>query len=238
MLLEKIHAYIVDHDNRWSFMIAYVSFALVLALVFNLFWLCLVMGVHGVFEWIKLRQEYDDWRMILTRVLWELKLDLALVIFALALGIYLEAVLGMLGLGHTARAAAQAGGRMAGRAAAWQNALRGALLSLDDVAQVARFVVAKNSAGADGDVEGVAGADGVVSGEGGQPEAGEPTILGPWVRPYGLGDKISLGFGALCTALVLVSPYITEHEWSDVVEVVIEEFHPLPFLGDGASLEE
>ena len=59
---------------------------------------------------------------------------LALVLFAFVLALYFEVIAGAAGLGGGVRVASQAGAR----SAAWQRVLRGLLLSLDDVAQVAR----------------------------------------------------------------------------------------------------
>src|SRR5690554_128227 len=142
-MIERIHSFILRHDESWAFIIAYIGLALVLSLWISLFWLVAVVAVHGVFEWVCAGQRTDDFWAKVHAVAWELKLDVALILFALALGLYMDLLLGMVGLGAAGRAGVQAGGRFAG----WQNALRGALLSVDDVAQVAR-AVATNRGGA------------------------------------------------------------------------------------------
>jgi len=72
-----------------------------------------------------------------------LKLDLALILFALVLSLYLEVTLGLVGLGAGARGAAMAGAgaRLGVRFTVIQQVLRGLLLSLDDLAQVVRVLL-------------------------------------------------------------------------------------------------
>jgi hypothetical protein len=215
--MSSILAYIRDHDNRWSFIIAYIALAVVLAIVINLFYLTLVVAVHGLFEWIKESQEIEDRRARLAHVMWELKLDIGLILFALALEVYMEVLLGVVGLGMVARAGVQTSGRFA----ALQSALRGVLLSADDAAQVARMVVKRRGAGADGgDDEAASDEDAKLLPRG---------RLGPWAGPYGLGDKISLAFGATCIVSILVAPQLTHHDWSSMLAAIGAEMHPWRF---------
>jgi hypothetical protein len=215
--MSRILAYIRDHDNRWSFIVAYISLAVVLAIAINLFYLTLVVAVHGLFEWIKESPAIDDRRARLAHVLWELKLDIGLILFALALEVYMEVLLGMVGLSMAARAGVQASGRFA----ALQNALRGVLLSVDDAAQVARMVAKRRREGGeaeDDDAEGEDGASPLPAGR-----------LGPWAGPYGLGDKLSLGFGASCLLAIVCAPYLTHHDWSSMLAAIGAEMHPFRF---------
>jgi hypothetical protein len=224
-MVEKIHGYIVDHDNRWSFIIAYIALAVILAIVINLFWLILVVAAHGLFEWITQRQFVRDRIGIAMRVLWELKLDIALILFALALEVYIEMVLGMVGLSAAARAGAQTGGRFV----ALQNALRGTLLSIDDAAQVVRMVAKRG-----GDEEGT---DGQVALAGEEEEeldfeqslADSGGRLGPWSGEYVLGDWFSIGFSILCLGLILVGPLLTPHDWSSMMEALGGQLDPWPW---------
>lgn len=224
----KLHGYVLDHDNRWSFILAYITLAVVLAIAINLFYLTLVVAIHGLFEWVKQRRLVDDRIGQFSRVLWELKLDVGLVFFGLSMEVYMEYALGLVGLGAAARAGA-AGGRFV----VLQNVLRATLLSVDDAAQVGRMVAAKRSGeeedGTDGallidpDEEALREARAIANKNG---------RLGPWIGRYSLGDKISLGFGALCLALILVAPAITPHDFASVWQAIAEEMHPWPWGGE------
>ncbi len=223
-MVEKIHGYIVDHDNRWSFIIAYISLAVILAIVINLFWLAMVVAVHGLFEWITHRQYIRDKIGIVMRVLCGLKLDLGLILFGLALEVYIEMVLGLVGLGAAARAGAQTGGRFV----ALQNVLRGTLLSVDDAAQVVRMVGARGDEETDGELE-ESEEDEEVEIDYAQNLVDTGGRMGPWVQKYALGDKISIGFGLLCLGLILAGPWLTSHDWSSIVVAISEEMQPWPW---------
>ena len=220
---EKIRRYILTHDDRWSFIIAYVGLAVTLAIVLNLFWLAVVVAGHGVFEWFKQGAMVQDNIAKFFRTLWELKFDIGLVLFGLALEVYIGVILGIAGLGATARAGVEAGSR----AAMWQSVLRGTLLSVDDAAQVVRM------AGGAGDQDGTDGDLDVLDGPAGAetyPRPG-PTDwkgrLGPWVDDYVLGDWLSLGFGALCLLLIVIGPYVSPHDWASMMSALAEEMHPI-----------
>ncbi len=213
--MSSIRAYIRDHDNRWSFIITYITLAVVLAIAINLFYLTLVVAVHGLFEWIALSDRVRDRAERFARVLWELKLDAGLILFALALEVYIEVLLGMVGLGAATRAGVQAGGRFA----ALQNALRGVLLSVDDAAQVVRMA-------------GKRGANSNEDDRAPDPDEDEqaPTSrLGPWAGRYSLGDKLSLAFGATCVLLILAGPWLTHHDWGSMLAAIGAEMHPWDF---------
>lgn len=223
---KKAYRFILEHDQRWSFIICYVTLAVVLAIVLNLFWLAVVVSGHGVFEWIKQGTLVKDRIAKAMRVLWELKFDISLVLFGLALEVYIGVILGIAGLGATARAGVEAGSR----AAMWQNVLRGTLLSVDDAAQVVRMAGGMDDEGTDGEIDILSGPD--VDDE--LPIEG-PTDwkgrLGPWAQPYVLGDWLSLGFGVLCLFMILIGPYITPHDWASMMAALGEEMHPWP-IGD------
>lgn len=232
-LKQKIHHYIITHDRRWSFILAYVSLAVVLAIVINLFWLAAVVAVHGLFEWIKQSALVEDRWARFFRVMWELKFDIGLVIFGLALEVYIGVLLGIAGLGATARAGVEAGSR----AAMWQSVLRGTLLSVDDAALVARMATGTDEEGEDqgedGAIEEMEGLEGDEVDQLFEPEQGPTDLkgrLGPWAEKWVLGDWLSLGFGLTCLALILVGPWLTPHDWGSILAMIGEEMHPMPWL--------
>jgi hypothetical protein len=200
--------WVLKHDDSWLFTILYVGFAVYLSIAISLFWLVVVVLIHGVFEWI--RQSHIDSRQpgLLARTAWHLKLDFALVIFALSLDVYMGFLLGAAGLGGAARMTAQAGARFAG----WTRAIRGVMLSLDDAAHVARAAGRAVTRRGKGDAD-----------------AEEPEDLQPW-RRWGIGDHIAIWLGVACLLAILAAPLIppVEQTWASVWQVVVDSFHPWP----------
>ena len=229
-LKQKIHHYIITHDRRWSFILAYVSLAVVLAIMINLFWLAVVVVLHGVFEWVKQSALVEDRWARLSRVMWELKFDIGLVLFGLALEVYIGVLLGIAGLGATARAGVEAGSR----AAMWQSVLRGTLLSVDDAALVARMATGTDEEDReeDGGLDVLEGPDIEAFFE---PEEGPRDLkgrLGPWAEDWVIGDWLSLGFGFSCLVLIALGPWLTPHDWSSIWSMMGEEMHPWPRMLD------
>lgn len=226
-----IRRWIIAHDDSWWFIIPYVGLAVVLSIVLSLFWLVAVVGAHFILEW--LRQSYTaqtlDLRRgpgdILLRVLWELKLDFGLVVFALALTLYMEMTLGVLGIGSAARATTMAGVRAGARFSVMQQVLRGVLLSLDDMAQIIRALLNRRNANSDADAKEVVA----------PVAADNPAPLeNPWLdrAQWGRGDYLTLGFGAGCLALVAAAPLLTGQDFNSVLVTIAAEMHPFP-PGDG-----
>jgi hypothetical protein len=196
--------WVADHDDRWLFTFLYIGLAVVLSIWISLFWLVAVVAAHGALEWWSLRQRgYAG--ALFGPVTWHLKLDLALILFALWLGVYMETLFGIAGIGAMARTSAQAGARFI----AWQRALRGVLLTVDDAAQVARAVVARANGHKGGD-------------------PAQPLASGGWRGPWSRGDKAVLVFGAAWLALILLAPWLTEHSAWGTLQVMAADLHPWP----------
>lgn len=225
---KHFHAWVVEHDERWLFVALYIGLAVVLSIWISLFWLVVVVAVHALFEWIRQRTKHDSPGRVFLEALWEIKLDLALVFFALALALYMEVILGVLGLQSAARlgAAARAGTRTGTRALAWQRAIRGFLLSVDDIAQIARAFFREKKR------DGLAQAD---SDTQSMPLEGETVSVAPavegvssWRQPWGWGARISIGLGAVCLVLMVLSPVLTHHTVSSALATLAVELHPYP----------
>lgn len=223
-MISRIHQWILQHDESWLFVGLYVALAVVLSIWISLFWLVAVISVHALFEWIRQSAQFESKPRIAAEALWEIKLDIALILFALALALYMEIILGVLGLQSAARLGAAA--RTGSRALAWERALRGVLLSLDDAAQVARAFFRQDAK--NGDAE---------NGPAPQETAPETSIpktapdapeKNAWARPWGWGDKIAIGLGAICLLLMLLSPALTLHTPGSALATLAAELHPWP----------
>jgi hypothetical protein len=208
--------WIHDHDHRWLFVLAYLGLAVVLSVFVSLFWLVFMAGVHLLLEYIRhLRPGWSSAR-ILAHSAWEVKLDFALVLLALGAVLYIDVVLGVLGIQSAARAAAvtRAGARAASRIAAWERNVRAFLLTIDEMVRVGRAVTLlwrrKGRAAA---VAAVAAQD---------------TDTAPWRSRWTTGDRIAIGLIVACVLLIVVAPLLTVHSWQDVVFVLAQERRPLP----------
>jgi hypothetical protein len=245
-----VYAWILQHDDRWSFIALYVSLAVVLSLWISLFWLVALVAVHLAFELVRQGAAGATGTERLGLALWEVKLDIALVLFALALSLYMEVVLGVLGLQAAARAgsAANASIRTGSRALAWERGLRGILLSADDAAQVGR-VVGRKRGGNNGDDAALARQPAahaqqatVVAleerdfGDDEQTFLATPEIAATaqierssgWRGSWGIGDGVAVALAAACAVLILAAPSLTGMTVPEAVTVLKTELHPFP----------
>jgi hypothetical protein len=194
-----------DHDDRWIWTAFYVGGAVVLSIWISLFWLVVLVMLHGLMEWLRHRLVDREVVGVAVRVCWELKLDIALVLFAFVVALYMDLILGAAGLGGAARVGAQA----ASRAGAWARAIRGVLLTVDDVAQVARVLASRGKSKDDGD--------------------GPPIgYWGGWTQPWGIGGRVSVGLGVVSLALILLAPLLTDQPPGEVFWTILGELHPWP----------
>jgi hypothetical protein len=239
-MLSAAHRFILTHDDSKAFLVLYIGLAVVLALWIGLFWLAVVVGVHLLFEIIK--QHHHDPRPlpVLARALWEVKLDVGLVLCGLVIGLYIDVLFGIVGIGHAGRAGAQT----AARVGLWQRGIRGALLTVDDVAMVAKGVAVRGKKTADEASLAATGTDGgSVGSEGPGPEAAEAALpeppasppaggaelWGDWVAPrWTLGDRFSLGFTILNVVLILAAPLLTDHTVASTWAEILSDLHPFP----------
>lgn len=207
-------AWVLAHDDNKWFTAAYIGGAVVLSIAVSLFWLVAILAVHVAFDLARHRYSGASWRNGALETLWDLKLDIALVFFAFALSLYMDAALGLLGLSAASRVAGAAA-RSGAKVAAWQRILRGVLLSLDDAAQVGRAAVAakqKRASHHDDDSQALA-----------------PTgRFGSWSGHYGRGDKVAVAIGFVCGALVVLAPALLGITPGDVVSILANELRPLP----------
>lgn len=214
-----IHQWILQHDDSWLFTISYVGLALVLSIWISLFWLVAVVGVHFLLEWIRQKAVAPSGSNIAIHAAWEIKLDLALILFALALTAYMDLLLGIAGLGGAARVGAKGAARVGG----WGRAIKATLLSLDDAAQVSRMVIGRSSSDASTKCPELY--------EGGRGDSKQKSQSGSSVHgPSRLSksDFLTIGFGAICFSAIVAAPWLTDHSISSLFALFLVELHPFP----------
>ena len=204
--------WIREHDDRLSFVVLYISGAIALSIVLNLFWVMMLMFGHFLLE--ILRGYLLKVRQPILHALWEVKLDIGLVLFALVVVLYAEHVLALLGLGQAARAGqAVRGLEAAARFGVVERALRIAVLTMDDMARLAQAVVKFGMKGKESSPP--------------PPVPQMPSIENSGQRgSVGLGDVFSLSFAGLCLTLILLTPSLTGTPTADVAPKILQELSP------------
>ncbi|TVS11541.1 MAG: hypothetical protein EA419_07790 [Wenzhouxiangella sp.] len=202
--LVRARRWLLEHDHRVSFTVLYISLALVLSMAISMFWLVAVVAAHGVLEYWSLGKTGPrDHR--LGRTLWHIRLDILLVLAALWLGLYIDLLFGVAGLG----AAARTGAQVSARVIAWQRTIRGVLLTVDEAA-----LAAKAAFGGTG---------------GGAPKTAarrsEPL---PWRQPWGWADRLIVATTGVLALLILLTPVLTDHSVVEALAILGQDLHPWP----------
>lgn len=138
-----LREWIRDHDDKMVFVVLYLGLSVGLSIFIGLFWLVVVVALHFLLECIRQAHHWRDRRAVLLHALWEVKLDIGLVILAFTLVLYIEVVLGLLGVQAASRVAvaSRAGARIGVRAAAWERNIRTFLLTVDEMARIGHAAV-------------------------------------------------------------------------------------------------
>jgi hypothetical protein len=243
-----VHAWIINHDDKWLFVVLYIGLSVILSIWISLFWLVAVIGVHFCLEYYRQKHLRSGLFNILSETFWELKLDFALILFAMALALYMDIILGIVGIGSVSRlslfgrvgsrlgvrTSVQAGVKALPRFAGWQRTVRGLFLSLDDIAQVLRAINSRRRS-----VSPKIGPGILVENRVSQSLIGEetPTIelaskagLGSWSGVWAHSDWVAVIMGAICLALIVSVPIITDHTIESAVHLLLEELHPFAGL--------
>lgn len=217
-----LRRWLITHDDKWTFIVPYIGLAVLLSVLISLFWLVVVVAVHFALE--VARQTYlvcaagrgGRPLLIVGRALWELKLDLALILFALVLSLYLEVTLGVVGLGAGARGAAMAGARVGARFTVIQQVLRGLLLSLDDLAQVVRVLLRRRKPSSRETAK--------------EADHHDALALAP-IEPTH-GDYAILVFAGVCALLIFAAPLLLDLTPAALLHQIAEEMTPFPAPAD------
>lgn len=218
-----------NHDERWSFVLLYLGLAVGLSMFVSLFWLLVVAGLHFGLECGRQAHYRDGAAEVLGHAMWEIKLDVGLILLALTLVLYIEPVLGLLGLQSAARATAvsRAGARIGSRAAAWERNVRTFLLTVDEMARLAyaAFLVRK------GDRRVSRASSRAPRAEHRRKAPVKPPSADPgqgWRGRWGVADRIGLLLVAAGLALLFAAPFLTPHDWGSAVTAVMAELRPFP----------
>ncbi len=218
----SLRTWIINHDESRAFIAAYIGLAVVLSAFVSLFWLLVVVGVHFCFEYIR-QQHLDNLPgSTVGRALWELRLDLALIVFAMVIALYMEFVIGVAGLRLAPRLGrvVAVGSRGTARFAAWSRVLRAILLSLDDAGQLVRAAVMRRSRSNKTDT--------VEDEEQSPPSPDASASEGGVSTGWGWGDWFIALFFAVSLVLLLLTPILTDHTVASAVQSMLKELHPLP----------
>lgn len=212
--MDALKDWIRDHDDRWSFVILYVGGAVALSVFMNLFWVVLLMTGNFC---LKIYRNYlvEKPLPVLTS-LWQVKLDIGLIFFALVIGLYADHIFSALGLSQAARAGqAVKGLQMVTRFGVIERGLKVFFMTIDDQARLVNAVVKarkrKRSI--------VAVPEDALP----EPEAHEPSY--PW-KSWGKGDVFSVSFGLVCFALILASPLILGVPAGEIVDSISGQLTP------------
>lgn len=211
--MKSVIDWIHEHDDRLSFVILYIGGAIALSVWTNLFWVIMLMLCHFVLEIVRGRLIGE--RHPLAHALWEVKLDIALVLFAIVVALYAEHVLAALGIGQAARAgqAATRGVQFATRFAVIERASRVALLTMDDIARLIQAAIKfKNRKTAPEPETGPA------------PGSGNPQGSSP--DSMTAGDMVALAFGATCVLLIVLMPTLLGTPPNELGDNILEELSP------------
>lgn len=204
-----------EHDDRWSFVVLYVGGAILLSVFTNLFWVAMLMGCNFMLKVYRNRLVGKPHPVLSS--LWQIKLDLTLIVFSLTLSLYSGQFMAALGLSQAARAGqAVRGLQMATRFGLIERALKVFFMTVDDFARligaIAKAVRSKKAVQVNITPEMLP-----------EPEADEPDR--PWEK-WGRGDVFTFLFGGICVTLLLLAPALTGLDPAVVVAHIVTELSP------------
>jgi hypothetical protein len=195
----------MEHDERNSFVFTYITLSVVLSVMAGLFWLVMLVGVHFGLELYRNRDLAR--RSQLAHASFGIKLDVTLVLLALALSLYMDVLFAALGLRALPRAGA-AVGRLSGRLPSLRRIVRAALLLTDEVIRISAYITA---------ARGITGAKS--SSMVWRPHS-------PWAERWTVGTRVVIGLGGLALILLLAAPWLSGHGLDGTLAIVAHELSP------------
>jgi hypothetical protein len=230
-----LREWVRTHDESWLFVILYLGMAVGLSVFVSLFWLVVVAGLHFGLELVRQRHYREGGRSVFLHALWEVKLDVGLVLLALMLVLYIEVVLGILGVQSAARAVAvtRASARIGTRAAAWERTLRTVLLTFDEMIRIGHAGILMSRRKRRGKAP-TATSTGEASGDAGEATPAPPATerVGPlpdaWSLRWKTSDRIGMALVVAGVFLIVAAPLLTPHDWGTAAQALAEELRPFP----------
>jgi len=225
---EKIGSYIINHDEKLTFNIAYITLSIVLSLVFSLYWLIVIVMLHLFLDiYVSMRGGKHFFKAVLTGM-WKMKLDFVLILFSIVVFIYLEAMIGaLLGQGGKAIKGAQ-GVKGAANASKLGTEVKivsqtgKALKTGERIARFVKYVGPKTLAA----IRTVLNfADDVPrfiillrkrSNEGKKNETTEKEYF-----KISRGDIVTIGFGIIFLIMILIFPFIFDLSFSESLDFIL-----------------
>lgn len=210
---EKITDWIIEHDDRMSFTLIYVGTAVCLSIFMNLFWVAMLMLGHLSLEICRHRVLAHRYPVL--QAVWDVKLDIALVLFALVIALYSEMVFGLLGLGQAARASrAVTGVKLLTRITILERAVKVFFLTVDDMSRITHLLIKsirnRKAVRLDTELHLMEHEEHIPDGK------------------IAFGDIFALGFGALCIGLIIASAFILPDGIADTAAIILNELNPFP----------
>jgi hypothetical protein len=196
----------------------YLGASVILSIFISLFWLLFVIAIHFGFECYRQSHYIRDRRNVLLHALWEVKLDIGLAALAFAVALYVDVIMGLLGIQSATRVAQAA--RVGARAAAWERNLRTFLLTIDEITRVSHAAYTlglRHRRG--GKSQGAAIVPAVA-------RADVPAWRGRW----GWGDRIGLALVTVGLTLIVLAPLLTPHDVAGSLMVILEQLKPFPAI--------
>jgi hypothetical protein len=199
--------WVEEHDDRNSFVFLYLALSVVLSFAAGLFWLIALVAVHTGFELYRHRDLAPGRRV--SQALFGIKLDVTLVLLALALALYIDVLFAVLGLRALPRAGAMAG-QASSRVPSLRRIVRTALMLADEVVRIsAYFVTARGIA---------------ATASHGRAGAGE--TRSPWAAPWSLGTTVVVALGLAALFLLVGAPWLSGNGWEGTMEILRHELNP------------
>jgi hypothetical protein len=219
--------WIQTHDESWLFVAMYIGFAVVLSVWLSLFWLVAMVVIHFLLEVIRQSRVYEGWAAVASMASWEIRVDIALLLLAFAVSLYMDLIMAVLGLQSLGRAAV-ATSRVGARAVAWQRAVRAVVLGFDDVINGVRAIFLKKGSSGAEEPEVAEGDSGETSpGPSSGPSAPQPPLPG-WGQRWGFWDRFTMFLATGCLAAMILAPPLSESTYRDAARTLLEELRPFP----------
>jgi hypothetical protein len=231
----------INHDQSKAFNALYISLALILSVFVSLFWLVIIVGIHFMLELIRQHHHCSTCaRKALGRSFWQLKLDLSFIAFSFVVDAYMGILLGVAGLGNISRlggierAEISDGARLGG----YERAVRGIVLSSDDIARTTSAAVGSRGSPKDDKGNSTSEDDGDKNDDTRttvMPDSGRPLVqpeLTPtdtdlqvrWTRK----DYATVAFGITCVGLLFLTPWLIEMTYSELLHIIMQDLQPFP----------